>query len=153
MKKVIVLSVFCLGLSNLSAQKIKEAEVPAVVKEGFKKSFPNLNAEEWEKEGLNFEAEFDQNKIETSALFDTTGNLLETEVEIAVKELPKNVIDYFSKNMPGKKIKEASKITDSKGSISYEAEVNKEDYIFDSTGNFVKKEVEKEAKDDDKNKK
>ncbi|MDX2174535.1 MAG: hypothetical protein SFY56_15635 [Bacteroidota bacterium] len=152
MKKIIALGLFCLGLNKVSAQKIKEAEVPAIVKEGFKKSFPNLKAEEWEKEGTNFEVEFDQNKTESSALFDTNGNLLETEIEITAKELPKNTIDYLTKNIPSKKIKEASKTTNSNGVVTYEAEVNDTDYIFDSTGNFIKKEVEKDDKDDNKNK-
>ena len=147
MKKIIVTTILCLGLSSVYAQKIKGADVPKTVKEGFKKSFPNSKAEEWEKEDGNFEAEFDVKKVETSALFDASGNLLQTEVEIPVKELPKAVIDYLSKNETGKKIKEAAKITDNKGFISYEAEVGEVDYIFDSTGNFIKKEVEK---DDDK---
>ncbi len=147
MKKIIVTTILCLGLSSVYAQKIKGADVPTTVKEGFKKSFPNSKAEEWEKEDGNFEAEFDVKKVETSALFDASGNLLQTEVEIPVKELPKAVIDYLSKNESGKKIKEAAKITDNKGFISYEAEVGEVDYIFDSTGNFIKKEVEK---DDDK---
>ncbi len=147
MKKIIVTTILCLGLSSVYAQKIKGADVPTTVKEGFKKNFPNSKAKEWEKEDGNFEAEFDVKKVETSALFDASGNLLQTEVEIPVKELPKAVIDYLSKNEAGKKIKEASKITDNKGFISYEAEVGEVDYIFDSTGNFIKKEVEK---DDDK---
>lgn len=147
MKKIIVTTILCLGLSSVYAQKIKGADVPTTVKEGFKKSFPNSKAEEWEKEDGNFEAEFEVKKVETSALFDASGNLLQTEVEIPVKELPKAVIDYLSKNETGKKIKEAAKITDNKGFISYEAEVGEVDYIFDSTGNFIKKEVEK---DDDK---
>lgn len=150
MKKVIALSLLCLGSNNLCAQKIKEAEVPIKVKEGFYKKFPNFKAEKWEKEGANFEVEFDQTKTETSALFDASGNLLETEMEISVKELPKEALDYLAKNMPNKKIKETSKITDSKGVVSYEAEVNGTDYIFDSIGNFIKKESEKDDSMGDK---
>ena len=147
MKKIIVMTTLCLGLSSVYAQKIKEADVPAAVKEGFKKSFPNSKAKEWEKEDGNFEAEFDVKKVETSALFDANGSLLQTEVEITIKELPKAIIDYLSKNEAGKKIKEAAKITDNKGVINYEAEVSEADFIFDSAGNFIKKEVEKDDKD------
>ena len=141
------MTTLCLGLSSVYAQKIKEADVPAAVKEGFKKSFPTAKVKEWEKEDDNFEAEFDLKKVETSALFDANGNLIQTEVEITLKELPKAIIDYLSKNEAGKKIKEAAKITDNKGVISYEAEVTEADYIFDSAGNFIKKEVEKDDKD------
>ncbi len=150
MKKVIVICTLCLGLSNAYAQKVKEANVPATVKEGFKRNFPTSQVEKWEKEGANFEAEFDVNKIETSALFDATGALLETEVEISVKDLPSTASDYLAKNVAGRKIKEAAKITDNKGTVTYEAEVDETDYIFESNGNFIKKVVEKDDKDDDK---
>jgi hypothetical protein len=42
--------------------------------------------------------------------------------------------------MPGKKIKEASHITDAKGVISYEAEIDGVDYIFDADGKMLRKE-------------
>ena len=150
MKNLTVIIAFCFGVSGAFAQKIKESEVPSAVKEGFKKHFPNSKAEKWEKEGADYEAEFDLNKVETSALINPSGALLETESEIAVKDLPKGSADYLAKNLPGKKIKEASKIVDSKGAITYEAEAGEADYIFDSSGNFIKKEVEKEDKKEKK---
>jgi len=153
MKKLIVMGTLCLALGNIFAQKIKDANVPAAVKDGFKKSFPNSKVEEWEKEDANYEAEFDVDKVETSAIFDANGTLIETEVEIATKDLPKAVTDYLTKNLAGKKIKEATKITDNNGIIRYETEIDEIDYIFDSNGNFVKKEVEKDDQGDDKKKK
>lgn len=152
MKKLIVIVALSLGVGSANAQKVKEADVPSAVKDGFTKSFPNSKVEQWEKEDGNFEAEFDLNKVETSALFDATGKLLETEVEIKVSELPKAVSEYITKNVPGKKIKEASKITDAAGKVWFEAEAGEADYIFDADGKFVKKDVEKEADDDDKKK-
>ncbi len=149
MKNLIFIVALSLGVGFANAQKVKEADVPAAVKDGFKKQFPASKVEGWEKEGGNYEAEFDQNKVEASALFDASGKLLETEVEIKVSELPKAVTDYMNKNVPGKKIKEASKITDAAGKISYEAEAGEADYIFDANGGFVKKEVEKEDDKDD----
>ncbi len=145
MKNTLLIAI-CLGLTTVQAQKIKESEVPVAVKEGFKKNFPNSKAEKWEKEGANYEAEFDLNKIETSVLLDATGNVLETESEINIQQLPTAATAYLQKNAAGQKIKEAAKITDSKGTVTYEAEAGGADYIFDSTGAFIKKEVEKEEK-------
>lgn len=142
-----------LGVSGAFAQKIKEADVPAAVKDGFKKSFPNAKANDWEKEDANFEVEFDHNKVETSALFDATGKLLETEVEIGASTLPGAIVEYCNKNMAGKKIKEASKITKADGTVMYEAEVEGADYLFDSNGKFVKKEVDAVKDEDDKKEK
>ncbi len=137
-------------IKEIKEAEEKEAEVPAVVKTKFASLYPNVTKVKWGKEGTGFEAEFELNKVETSANFDASGNLLETETEIALSELPANVNTYIAKNIPGEKIKEASKITDAKGMVTYEAEVKGADYIFDNTGNFIKKaEEEKDAEDND----
>lgn len=153
MKKSILL--FALGFIAISvnAQKVKEADVPPAVKASFTRVHPNAKVDKWEKEGNNYEAEFTENKIEGSSDFGPNGQVLETEMEISVSALPKGVTDYCTKNMPGKKIKEASKITDAAGKISYEAEVDEADYIFDSNGTFLEKKVEKDEDKDDDDKK
>lgn len=151
MKKSILL--FALGIVSISlnAQQVKEADVPPAIKTSFSKLHPSAKVDKWEKEGNNYEAEFTENKVETSVEFGPNGQLIATEVEINVSDLPKAVSDYCTKNMPGKKIAEASKITDAKGAVSYEAEVDKADYIFDSNGVFIKKVIEPtDTKDEDK---
>jgi len=77
-----------------------------------------------------------------SLLLDASGNVLETETEIPVSELPRTITDYVAKNKPGKKIKEASRILDAKGVTTFEAEVDKVDLVFDKDGTFIR-----EAKD------
>jgi len=153
MKNAIIIAALSLGFGSAFAQKVKEADVPVVVKESFAKKYPGIKAEKWEKEGVEYEAEFDMKKVETSASFDASGIFLQSEVEIKVADLPKAVFDYVTKNLAGEKIKEASKITDAKGTVMYEAEVGEADYIFDSNGSFLKKEVETEKDDDDKKEK
>jgi hypothetical protein len=152
--KVIIITAAVALCTGLSAQKLKEAQVPAAVKEAFAKQFPGMKDADWEKEGPNYEAEFEvrqmsneagksvKSNIEKSAVFDASGQLLQVEEEIAVSQLPAGVHDYVAKNLEGKKIAEAAKITDAKGTVTYEAEVTKEDYIFDSNGNFLSKEKE-----------
>lgn len=149
MKTIITTLVLCLTLGICKAQKLKETDVPAPVKEALKKQYPNAKVEKWEKEGANYEAEIEQGKSEMSVVFDATGKLVETEVEIKVSELPKAISDYVSKNMAGKKIKEASKITMADGSVMYEAEIDNTDYIFDSNGTLIKKETDTEKDDKD----
>lgn len=144
--KVILAATFFLTLATTaSAQKIKAAEVPDAVKTKVASLYPNVKIEEWEKEDGKYEAELDM-KAETSLLLDASGNLVETEVEIPVAELPKSVSEYVAKNYAGSKISEASKLTTPDGSVTYEAEVKKGkthfDAIFDRDGNFLKKETE-----------
>jgi hypothetical protein len=147
MKKTILFLALGLTIISAKAQEMKEVKVPPTIKSSFSKLYPNAVVEKWEKEGNSYEAEFHENKTEMSASFGPNGQLLQTEQEMEVTALPKGVSDYVTKNLGGKKIKEASKITDANGHISYEAEVNGEDYIFDSDCKFLKKE--QEAKDAD----
>jgi hypothetical protein len=139
MKKILIMLVICLGAKQVDAQKVKETEVPAAVKKTFTSHYATVKEAKWEKEGSNYEAEFDLNKVETSVLIDASGNLMETETEIVVNELPQPVSAYVTKNLSGQKIKEAAKIIDAKGVVTYEAEVGSTDYLFDSKGNFIKK--------------
>ncbi len=150
MKKSILLLAIGFTAITANAQKVKEADVPKAVKTAFTNKYPKTEVKKWENEKGNYEAEFDYNKEEMSVLIDASGKIVETETEIKASALPKSVSDYCTKNMAGKKIKEASKTTDGKGVVTYEAEVDGADYIFDANGSFVKKVVEK---DEDKDKK
>lgn len=144
MKKFSLLLVLAIASAHAAAQKLNEKELPGPVLSGFYMKYKDVKVEKWEKEGNNYEAEFDLNKEEYSVLIDGAGNILETEMEIAVSELPAGVKDYVAKNYRGAKIKEASKITDASAVITYEAEVGKEDLIFDSNGLYLKTEIDSE---------
>ena len=138
MKKLALMTVAAMITSLTFAQKLQEKDVPASVKTAFQKNFPQAKVEKWEKEGTNFEAEFKLNRTEQSVLFDAQGNLLETEVEIELNQLPKGVLEYVKANYKGQKVKEAAKITDAKGTVIYEAEIKGMDILFDSIGKFIK---------------
>lgn len=123
-------------LSALSfAQKV---QIPENVLQSFKTNFPNTHHIKWDKENNNYEAEFKSNKTEQSAVFNSNGKLIETEVEIAVSKLPESALAYMQTNYKSEKVKEAAKITDSKGIITYEAEIKGKDLIFDNNGKFLK---------------
>ncbi len=138
MKKLIFLLAAVAGVSFTNAQKVSEKEVPAVVKSALQKDYPNVKKVKWEKEKGNYEAGFEVKENDYSVLIDASGNIIETEVEINIDALPANIKSYITKNYPGKKIKEAAKITDNKGVVTYEAEVNDKDLIFDDSGKFLK---------------
>jgi hypothetical protein len=140
------------------AQKIKPEAVPAAVKQAFEKTNPGVTAK-WEKENGNYEAEFetkqlfdDHGKIskrmaEKSLVYNPAGQLLQTEEEIPVSELPEPIRQYVAKNLAGKQISEASKITLADGGTQYEAEIEKKDYIFHPDGKLLKEENDKEHDD------
>ena len=71
-------------------------------------------------------------------------SIKETENKVETSTLPKAASEYLKQNMPDKKIKEVSKITFADKSVNYEADMGDMDIIFDSKGNFIKKEVDTE---------
>ncbi len=119
------------------AQKIQTKDVPDAVRMSLHKRYPNASKVEWENEKGNYEASFELSEAEYSILLNNTGSILETEVEITTDELPANIKAYVSEHYAGQKIKEAARITDAKGNVSYEAEIKGKELIFDSTGNFI----------------
>jgi hypothetical protein len=152
---IITATAFVFIVNTACAKKIKETEVPKAVVTSFQTHFKEAKAKSWDKEkDGRYEAEFDWNKVETSATFSAGGKLLETEQEIKVSQLPKTVTDYVTKNYSGHKIAEAAKIKDATGKMTYEAEVKKDkeeiDLLFDDKGNFIKKTVEAPEKGDKK---
>lgn len=137
MKKLVFLLAAVASVSFANAQKVSEKEVPVVVKSAFQKSHPNAKELKWEKEKANYEVGFEERETDYSALIDASGKILETEVEIKINELPANAKAYVAQHYPGQKIKEAAKITDNKGVVTYEAEVKGKDLIFDNTGKLL----------------
>ena len=125
---------------SVNAQAIKESKVPAPVVSAFQKMYPSITDVDWSVEDGNYEAEYDMNKMEASVTFDANGNLVETEKEIDISQLPKGIAEYVSKNYGGVSIKEASEITDKKGIKTYEAEIKGKDLIFDASGKFIREE-------------
>ncbi len=119
------------------AQKIKADQVPAKVKASFAKQYPGTEVT-WEKEAGKFEAGFKKDGSVMSALYEANGSMTESEKDIKVSALPATVLAYVKANYKGKTIKEAAIITKADGTVTYEAEVNGKDVIFDSNGKFIK---------------
>lgn len=130
-----------LVVNNANAQKVKESDVPVSAKSALQKKYPEAKNVNWEKEKGNFEANWGGKSGEDfSVSFSPAGEFLEVVNAIPVSQLPKPVIAYVKAHYKGAPITEAGKVTDAKGTHTYEAEVNKKDIIFDEKGNFIKVE-------------
>lgn len=138
MKKTGVTMVVMLFATVSFAQKMQEKNVPANVKSIFQKQYPSATKVKWDKEGENYEASFDLNKTDNSVLMNAQGNIIETEVEIELNQLPIGILDHVKTHYAGKQAKEGAKITDAKGIVTYEVELKGVDLIFDSNGKFIK---------------
>ncbi len=144
MKKTFLLIALALGVISVQAQNLDESKVPADAKTAFKKSYPSITTVKWEKEDGNFEAHFKDGAAVETAVYDATGKFLSLEKVIASTGLPKAATDYLAKNVSGKRIQEAAEIKSADGTITYEAEVNEVDYIFDAKGNYLKQEADED---------
>ncbi len=140
MKKILIaccFSIIC--LNTIQAQKLRSSQVPVNVRNAFSKAYPSIKAK-WEKENKQFEAGFKQNGKLMSVVYTSDGTLVEIETAIKVSQLPGSVVAYLKKNKPGKSIHDAAKIITADGVVTYEAEVQGKDLIFDKDGNFIKEQ-------------
>jgi hypothetical protein len=149
MKKAFTIIAILFALSTASfAQKEKgekehkeKITVPVAVKNTFSKKYPDAKKVTWEKEKGNYEANWGGRSGEDkSVLYTPSGDFIQIVNAIPVSKLPKAVLAYLKEHYKGAKITEAGRVTNAQGKITYEAEVNKKDIVFDDKGNFIKVE-------------
>jgi len=96
----------------------------------------------WEKEKGNYEANWGGKSGEDNGVqFSPSGEFLEYAMAIPPSELPASVTSYIKGHYKGQSIKEAAKVTDAKGALTYEAEIKGKELIFDAKGNFLKENM------------
>jgi Putative beta-lactamase-inhibitor-like, PepSY-like len=151
MKKIIVmLSVYLLISLMGFTQKLTPEKVPAPVKQAFAKKFPGAADVKYEMEKKDYEINFKDKGVEMSANFDATGQWLETETEIKVSDLPKEVSASVAKNFVGFKISEVAKSETPDTGLIYEMDLKKDkegfEVQFSSKGDLLKKTTLKKEK-------
>jgi hypothetical protein len=150
MKKLSFLFVMLLALGIVACG---QKNVPQPVNKAFSEKYPAATSVKWASEEANeWEAEFKMNGMEMSASFDNSGKWLESEKEIAVKELPAAVSCSIAKEFAGYKIDEIS-VIESPDLNGFEVGLRKGEAVleavFDNAGKVIKKtDVSKEEKDE-----
>ena len=138
---MVVVASIALSSCQINAQKMNEGDVPEVLKNALHQKFKTKDVD-WDKEGENYEASFEQKGKDVSVLFSADGSVLEVEREIKKKELPAAVLVALTRDFNGFDLKEVA-VIEANGQITYEAEVKKWkesfDLIFDGQGNLKKK--------------
>jgi len=105
------------------SQKITPDKVPASVKEAFVKKFPAATDVKYEMEKKDYEINLKDKGVEMSANFDAIGKWLETETEIKVSDLPKEVSVSAAKHFAGFKISEVAKVETPDKALIYEMDL------------------------------
>lgn len=156
MKKILITVAlsFLVLICFTKCSKESAVVVPDVVKKTFTATFPKASDAEWgiEKPG-EFEVEFKLEKAKLSALFDSTGVLIETETAVAMEALPDSAKATIAKDFAGFKIGKIEK-TDAKGVVTYEMMATKDvvELVFNQNGKLLNKEVVKKEKEDKEDK-
>jgi hypothetical protein len=142
MKTLVIVAALIAVTFGLQAQKLKESAVPAAVKSAFTQKYPKAAKVTWEKEKGNYEANWGGKSGEDNGVqFTPSGEFLEYAMAIPATELPASVSSYVKGHYKGQSIKEAAKVTDAKGTLTYEAEIKGKELIFDDKGNFLKENM------------
>ncbi len=156
MKKISILMIamFLVFAVSISAQQ-KNSKVPENVSKAFQTAHPDAKDISWDKEGINYEANYKVNGSNYSVVITDLGKILETETELKTSDLPQGVIKYINDNYSGYTLSGAAKIVDDKGNTKYEAEISKgsesKDVMFDQNGNPIhhKKESKENEEEED----
>ena len=155
MKAIIfAITSLCIGATAAYAQKIAPEKVPGGVQANFKKQFAQAAKVEWEMEEADYEVNFKNNGVESSAKYTKDGSWLSSEQEIKKAELPAAVLQAVEKEFPKAELDEIEKVTYPGNKIAYEMEVEKDkkkfEVQFSPNGQVLKKE---EMKKEEKTKK
>jgi len=147
----IILAAIVMGVTlNLDAQTMKEREVPVAVVSKINSLYPDASKMKWEGEDGMYEASFMSDKKELSVLLTRDGQVIVTEEEVATNSLPGSIMQYIGMHHPTSKVSEANLVTDNLGAVQYEVEVDGIEYLFDSTGQFLRQAQDDDNDDDDK---
>lgn len=157
---LIIVSALLFSCNGPTKEKQENQDQTNPAEANFKSQYPDAKDVEWEQEGEYTEAEFEQDGLEISILYDKDGNVIETETEIDASQLPPSVSNYLTENYAGSEIEEAEKIESPKGNF-FEVEIEYEndeevELLFDASGNFVEVVIEKdvdEGEEDDEGEK
>lgn len=141
---IIAVSILGLSVISVSAQEIRQNEVPSVILNHFQRNFSKASDVEWEIKGDRYEVEFETGVLgdDHKILYSRSGKIMSHEEEISKSNLPKAVSTSISKSFPGYRIDDVKKISDSSG-IMYKAELKnstqKWKVAFDSQGKILQK--------------
>ena len=138
MKKLILLVVITVFMTQVQAQKLMTKDVPVATATAFSNANPSISNAEWSKAGSDYSVQFTANNLATTATYDAAGLLLKTVEIVSVTELPATATEYLKKSYKLEEVEKVSKITDAKNVVSYLVKVKGIELTFDSKGKFVK---------------
>lgn len=129
-----------IGSFAMNAQDLQKNQVPNEVMATFEKAYSNVNDVEWEKRGNGFSVEFEQNRLDREVWYDASGEILRTEKELNVDELPAAVQKTLKTDYSGFRIEDAE-MQEENNATTYFVELDnggeEKTVSFDKSGNVL----------------
>lgn len=141
---ILTISILGLSITNISAQDIRQSEVPSVILNHFQKSFPKAADIDWEIKGNYYEVEFETGFLgdDHKILYSKDGKLVRHEEEISKSNLPKTVLASIKRSFNGYRTDDIKKITEG-GKVIYNVELKNYSQewkvVFDAQGRILQK--------------
>lgn len=141
---ILTISILGLSITNISAQDIRQSEVPSVILNHFQKSFPKAADIDWEIKGNYYEVEFETGFLgdDHKILYSRDGKLVRHEEEISKSNLPKTVLASIKRLFNGYRTDDIKKITEG-GKVIYNVELKNYSQewkvVFDAQGRILQK--------------
>jgi len=117
-------TILALGIMGCSfiEKDIPASKVPIAVKDALVKEYNNPLDVEWEKKKGNYEADFEIENIDHSAVFNKDGQLLNAKKDIEESALPAAITQKISAEYPDHIIDDADKV-ETEGKTLYQVEL------------------------------
>lgn len=148
---VIIILGIAIGACSKSSGDQETGKIPELVKKNFKSQEAGVKSEKWEIEDGIYVVEFEKDGVEMEIGYDKDGNIMFIETEIEIGDLPVNVLEYIEEKYPESEIEGTEKIVKSV-EVYYEVELELDEteieILFDSDGNFLSEEIEKDIEDE-----
>ncbi|MFC6998616.1 PepSY-like domain-containing protein [Rufibacter roseus] len=111
------------GITALGcSQRLAVSNVPSLVQNSLKTQFPAAANIEWDKQGNSFEAEFDLNQTEHTALLDATGKILMYKHDVDTTQLPEPVMSSIKRDFAAYVVDDLEKV-EKDGQTFYQVEL------------------------------
>lgn len=126
-----------------NAQDISEAQVPSVVLNKFKQTFPKASDVEWEKKGDRYEVDFEIGfSTDHEIIYTAEGEVVRHKEDIGADALPANVQAAVKAEFPDFRMDDTERITES-GNVTYSMELKtlREEWkvVYDANGALLSK--------------
>jgi len=136
-----LMAVFFLGIGSVFAQDIPESQVPSVIVNNFKKQFPKAGDIEWERQGNQYNVEFEIGFFtDYEAWYTASGELIRYSEEIPNSKLPADIKQAIKNQFEEYRIDDAKKFVENNVETYYveiEKGKNEQNLVFSKDGKLL----------------